>query len=349
MSKHSKFTEFLKQNLDSKITKLIQILNLKFEVYVVGGFIRDCYIKFLGFERKLSKDIDICINAEIFEYIDLLQEFFKTFNLKCKINETYNVLNIVGLCEIATFREEEEYIEYRIPSKIKFIKNVEIDSKRRDFTCNAIYYDPFKNIIFDPFNGINDIKNNILNAIFSADFKFQEDALRILRALRFYSTLNLSHEIVKSIHKNHNLVMNLKAFAIKGELKKILLSFNEEKKINPLLSICLNIDILNLNRFLNFKNPDFEIIYPFLNDEFALFLLNKKEKKEFSIIKKCFFKFFYNGYFNIIELYLYIKSNSNYKKNEIFLIIKKMILAFILNSYNKFHYLKLLNKFNFFN
>ena len=103
-----------------------------------------------------------------------------------------------GRAEITTFRVEEEYDDYRHPTKIKFVKSLDEDYKRRDFTINAIYKD-INGKLYDPANGVSDLKNKLIRLIGDPEKRIKEDPLRILRAKRF--ALKLGFEIEKKTQK----------------------------------------------------------------------------------------------------------------------------------------------------
>ena len=125
--------------------------------------------------------------------------------------------------DITTLREESKYVDSRHPNEIKFTKDIKIDSKRRDFTINAIYIDENYNI-FDFYNGQSDLENKIIRMIGDPNERIQEDPLRILRAYRFATIYNLSIEkgLADSISRNKELLSKLNKEKVKEELNKLL-------------------------------------------------------------------------------------------------------------------------------
>jgi len=151
-----------------------------FETYFVGGFVRD---KLIGYS---CKDIDIVTSATPDEIIDIFPHTYK-------IGVAFGIVNVIenGFSfEVATFREEDNYKDGRHPEQIKFTTDPQIDALRRDFTINALYYDPIKEKIYDYTEGIKDIKRGILRTIGIPEQRFKEDYLRILRAVRFSNRFN---------------------------------------------------------------------------------------------------------------------------------------------------------------
>src|SRR5690606_29463892 len=138
---------------------------------------------------KTPSDYDLSTNATPEE---IKQVFANYFTIDTGIKHgTVTVMIDHKLLEITTYREEEGYIDFRRPSKVTFIKNIKSDLARRDFTINAIC---FNRKFLDLHNGINDLENKIIKAIGKPEERFTEDPLRILRALRFASTLDFEIE-----------------------------------------------------------------------------------------------------------------------------------------------------------
>ena len=129
--------------------------------------------------------------------------------------------------EITTFRTELGYEDNRHPDKVVFCKNLSEDLKRRDFTVNSLCIDN-KGEIIDIFGGIEDIKSKTLKAIGNAEERFKEDALRILRALRFASVLgfDIDKNTARAIHKCKDLILNVANERIASELRKMITGKN---------------------------------------------------------------------------------------------------------------------------
>ncbi len=201
--------------------KLIKIIQESgFEAYLVGGCVRDILL------NKAPNDWDICTNATPDEILNVLKTNkikyhtvgieFGTVTAMCK-NSEY---------EITTYREDGEYSDNRRPDGVNFVRNIEGDLSRRDFTINAMAFDPISKKLVDLFNGRQHLKQGKLVAVGDADRRFKEDALRILRALRFAIRYNLEidEDTDNAIKDNYKLLSNISCERITSELEKILTS-----------------------------------------------------------------------------------------------------------------------------
>ena len=229
--------------LDNALKILEDINKHSYEAYIVGGFVRD-YL--LGIE---SNDIDICTNATPKQ----IKEIFKD---KCLPNEDYGsvVLELKGIkCEITTYRKDIDYIDNRRPTEVKYIDNLHDDLLRRDFTINTICMDKDKNII-DLLDGKMDIEKRLIRTVGDSNNKIKEDALRILRAIRFATILDFSldSDLIKAIKDNKEILSNLSYNRKKEELDKIFTSPNFRKGIELLLDLGLDkeLEIPNLRKVL---------------------------------------------------------------------------------------------------
>lgn len=137
--------------------------------------------------------------------------------------------------EVTTYRTEEDYRDYRHPSKVEFTQNIYEDLKRRDFTMNALALNPlFQDRTFiDPFNGHRDIKLGIIRAVGNPHARFSEDPLRMMRAIRFMSQLGFTIDgtTMNSIRYNSKIITKIPAERIKDELEQTLLGKFVEKGI----------------------------------------------------------------------------------------------------------------------
>lgn len=203
-------------NLSKSAEKIIEILiEAGFSAYAVGGAVRDCL---LGLP---AHDFDITTSATPQEVKGL---FSKTVDTGIK-HGTVTVILDGEEIEVTTFRSDGEYVDNRKPENVTLVKDVHDDLARRDFTINALCYNNHEGII-DIFSGVTDLKNKIIRAIGNPEDRFREDALRILRAVRFSAQLgfdieeNTKNAIVKCAH----LVKNLSMERVVSELDKILMS-----------------------------------------------------------------------------------------------------------------------------
>lgn len=196
-----------------------------FEAYLIGGSVRDFIMKLpIG-------DIDITTNATP----NQVEEVFKDFRvIETGIKHgTVTVLIDSEPIEITTYRNETTYSDNRHPDSVSFSNSLEDDVIRRDFTMNAIAYD-FENGFCDFTGGIEDIKNKTIRCIGDAELRFREDALRILRALRFSSVLGFKIEEKTSlaIHKCKDLLKNISAERIQVEFVKLICGKNAHLILN---------------------------------------------------------------------------------------------------------------------
>lgn len=202
--------------------KLINILSDNgCKAYAVGGCVRD-YL--LG---KPEKDIDITTSAKP----ETVEEILKQNNIRVvetglQHGTVTAVLNGVPY-EITTFRRDGEYKDNRRPESVSFVDDVKEDLSRRDFTINAMAYNHKEGIV-DLFGGKKDIDNKVIRAVGNADLRFKEDALRIMRALRFSATLcfDIEESTKKAIFDNMYLLDNIAKERIFTELKKLLAGDN---------------------------------------------------------------------------------------------------------------------------
>ncbi|MCB0348763.1 MAG: CCA tRNA nucleotidyltransferase, partial [Bdellovibrionales bacterium] len=153
------------------------------KIYLVGGCVRDLLL-----QRK-PKDFDFATDAKPEE----MQKLFDKTNDVGKAFGTIQVVLDKSMFEITTFRKDLDYVDGRRPEGVTFSDEVE-DSKRRDFTMNALFYDLEKNEIIDYVNGQEDIKKKTIRFIGDARERIEEDKLRLLRALRFVSALGFDLE-----------------------------------------------------------------------------------------------------------------------------------------------------------
>lgn len=159
---------------------------------------------------------------------NVIHDFVKQIGI---LIEEVSFLKTLRNVEITPYRIESTYSDNRRPDEIKFSKNIEDDLKRRDFTINAICYNPETSELIDPFHGISDINKKEVRAIGDPDDRFNEDALRMLRAIRFSAQLdfNVSRETLESISKNKDLLKKISSERIRDEFIKILISDNPIK------------------------------------------------------------------------------------------------------------------------
>ncbi len=155
-----------------------------FKAWLVGGSLRDILIE------RSPKDWDIATTATPAEMMRLFKRVIPTGIA----HGTVTVLFREGAYEITTLRGEGAYSDSRRPDEIFFVKDIEEDLARRDFTVNAVAYDPLTDRLIDPFGGIADMQRKLLRTVGKPEERFAEDGLRVLRAARFVATLEFALE-----------------------------------------------------------------------------------------------------------------------------------------------------------
>jgi tRNA nucleotidyltransferase (CCA-adding enzyme) len=191
-----------------------------FEAFLVGGCVRDLLI------NRTPKDWDITTNATPEQMIPLFEKtvYENTFGTVTVIHET--VSGETYQIEVTPYRIDADYSDSRHPDEVHFSKNIEDDLKRRDFTINAIAYSPHKGQLIDCYKGQDDIKDKVIRAVDDPSLRFQEDALRMLRAVRFSAQLGfaISYDTMSAIIENSHLLKNISQERIRDEFTKIIMS-----------------------------------------------------------------------------------------------------------------------------
>lgn len=183
--------------------------------YIVGGAVRDMLM------GKQPHDFDIATSALPSQIKSI---FKRTIDTGLKHGTVTVILNNVGY-EVTTFRSDGEYTDGRHPDKVNFITSVEEDLKRRDFTVNAMAYNP-KSGVLDITDGKSDIANKLIRCVGTPEKRFSEDALRMMRAIRFSAVLNfeLESNTIKAIKKCAAMIRHVSPERIRDEINKILMS-----------------------------------------------------------------------------------------------------------------------------
>ena len=218
--------QYMIKSIPQEVKKVLQALtDASFEAYIVGGCVRD-----LNLDRT-PNDWDITTSAhpeqvqEIFPD-SFYENDFGTVGVKVspfldtgKKNREHDII------EVTTYRIESAYTDKRRPDEVKFADTLAEDLSRRDFTMNALALDIQNNLI-DPYNGTNDIKNKLIRAVGNPTERFDEDALRMMRAVRFGAQLNfeIEKETFRAIAQKSNLLSHISTERIKDEFVKIVLS-----------------------------------------------------------------------------------------------------------------------------
>ncbi len=212
------------------VSHVTQTLQKKgFEAYLVGGCVRDLVM------NRTPKDWDITTNATP----DQIQEVF--IDRKTVYENAFGTVTVINIAaeasdrettketkggevQITTYRSEGGYSDNRRPDSVSYETDIIKDLERRDFTMNAIAWNPSTNEYIDPYEGLKDIKDKYIRCVLYPDVRFKEDALRMLRAVRFSTTLGfgISHETFDAIGKNAGLIASISAERIRDEFMKII-------------------------------------------------------------------------------------------------------------------------------
>lgn len=203
--------------MNIKLPKQVEEILDKFDkadlqIYIVGGAIRDLLME------KEVKDWDFTTDATPEQILKVLPEGF--------YDNKFGTVGLSwekGIFEITTMRKEGEYKDFRHPEKVSWTNKVEEDLARRDFTINAMAMDKDLHIV-DPFNGQEDLKNKNIKAVGDPKKRFKEDALRLIRAIRFATKLQfiIDPNTFEAIKENTSLIQQISWERIRDELFKIL-------------------------------------------------------------------------------------------------------------------------------
>jgi tRNA nucleotidyltransferase (CCA-adding enzyme) len=238
--------------LPEKVQFIINTLKDKgFEAFIVGGCTRD---SLLGLKPK-DWDITTSAMAE-----DVINSFDKTIPTGIK-HGTVTVMIKNESFEVTTYRIDGAYTDNRRPDQVFFTSNIEEDLSRRDFTINSMAYNNEKGLI-DPFNGQNDLNKKLIKCVGDPNLRFNEDALRMIRAIRFSSQIGfaIDEATFNAIQSNAKLICNVSSERIRIELDKILLSSDVILGIKNLNKSNLLKYILNIKDIKKNENRCYNII-----------------------------------------------------------------------------------------
>ncbi len=192
------------------------LINAGFAAYIVGGAVRSLLMS------MPVEDWDIATSAPPKATMALFERSYPTGLRHGTVTVIVDELPI----EVTTFRREGDYRDGRRPSSVEFVGNIEEDLSRRDFTINAIAYDPVHDVLADPFGGVEDIGKGLIRAVGEPEARFREDYLRILRAVRFAAVLGFEIEpgTFSAIAKVKEGLSLISRERIRDELTKMLVS-----------------------------------------------------------------------------------------------------------------------------
>ncbi|MDI9441283.1 MAG: HD domain-containing protein [Bacillota bacterium] len=189
------------------------LINAGFQAYLVGGAIRDSLL------RLQPTDWDIATDA-------LPEDVERLFDRTVPTGRQFGTITVVGdgrSLEVTTMRSDGVYRDRRRPEEVEFTDRIELDLARRDFTINAIAYDPDRRQLIDPFGGKKDLRRKLLRTVGSPNERFAEDPLRMLRLVRFQSVLGFKGERKTELAVEARLITYVSPERILIELNKILM------------------------------------------------------------------------------------------------------------------------------
>lgn len=232
----------LPQNVKT-ITDILK--NSGHEAFIVGGCVRDSLM------GLTPHDWDICTSAKPEQIKDCFKDF-NTFDSGIK-HGTISIVIDKEIYEVTTYRIDGEYTDNRHPESVTFTDDITKDLARRDFTINAMAYNESKGLV-DPFNGQADLQSKTIKCVRNPDKRFNEDALRIIRALRFASTYGLCIEknTSESIIRNAHLLNNIAIEPITVEFNKLICGDGAEDILNKYRNV-IAVFIPEISKMFDFQ------------------------------------------------------------------------------------------------
>ncbi|MEK3721816.1 CCA tRNA nucleotidyltransferase [Paenibacillus sp. FSL H8-0034] len=216
--------EMMEQGAYSVLTKLQE---QGYEAYLVGGCVRDKQL------LRPVKDYDIATSAKPEQVLELFERTIPT-GLQ---HGTVTVVLGAHHYEVTTFRKEAAYEQFRRPAEVQFIDSLHEDLQRRDFTMNAMALDQHGNLI-DPFGGLADMEHGLLRCVGNASERFTEDALRMLRCIRFSAEYGLEVEAAtwKALCEHSLLLKHIAMERVRMELERMIAGADPLKALRLLVS-----------------------------------------------------------------------------------------------------------------
>jgi len=218
-------------NLPNHIIHVLSSLKASnYQAYLVGGCVRDYFL------NRDIHDYDICTDATpeqvmaVFKDQTIIPTGLQHGTVTLVLNKEH--------IEITTFRIDSDYLDNRHPESVTFTKSLKEDLARRDFTINALALDSEGNL-YDYFNGQEDLNNRLISCVNNPNTRFREDALRILRALRFSSVLSftIQDKTKQAIFEDKDLLNNIAYERIKIEMDKLLCGANVEQVLTDYVDV----------------------------------------------------------------------------------------------------------------
>lgn len=233
----------LKINIPENVQEILTKLKENgHQAFIVGGCVRDSLL------CKTPNDWDITTSALPYEIKNIFNKTIDTGIAHGTVTVIYNGYPF----EVTTFRKDGEYKDSRHPESVEYTNDIVADLSRRDFTINAMAYNKDSGLI-DPFSGVNDLNCSIVRCVGDPDVRFTEDALRMLRAVRFSAQLSfdIDKNTIKALNKKSADIKKISVERIREELNKILLSDN----------VISAFSLLHETEILKYILPEFDLCF----------------------------------------------------------------------------------------
>ena len=299
-----------------------------YEIYAVGGCVRD---SILDIEPK---DIDFCTNAtpEQMKYISKFIRYYSHMGLEIiPTGEKFGTLTFRfpefdEQYEITCYRSDGRYTDGRHPNEVSYAKTLEEDVKRRDFTCNAIAWNPIKGYV-DPFNGRQDIENKIIRCVGNPEERFNEDALRIIRLVRFALKYNfeIDEDTIRAAYKYVDKIKMVSWERIGAEFSKIFqfkLHLCHSRELRDFLLFIMKVSLGRNNEAIFYTDDFFNICVPLLRWWYIVngvvgvdYTTNEKEMSEY-INRMAVGSDVCNGVKNLNRAFKFLKKSNVYWKDK---------------------------------
>ncbi|MGN0788601.1 MAG: hypothetical protein ACI4MY_01580 [Christensenellales bacterium] len=213
----------MKRVVEEELKTLARLFPIQTPLYLVGGRVRDCIVRDMDISET---DADICSAIDYDDFVDLVQRAGLQIESGNEKLGTAWVKGKEGRYEYATFRKDSYPVSKgdHLPDKVEFVYDIEQDCLRRDFRCNALYYDIVAGKVIDPLDGKRDIEDKILSTVRKPNLVFCEDGLRILRLFRFCSTFGfgIQEETLQGAIRHASNLKDIKSERIAVEIKRLL-------------------------------------------------------------------------------------------------------------------------------
>ena len=314
----------MKIHIPDHINEIIEKLNSHgYLAYLVGGCVRDSLLSLTPTDFDIATDALPSFHKELLSPLKVVETGIK--------HGTVTVITKGGPVEITTFRTDGNYSDNRRPEKVTFTSSLTEDLSRRDFTVNALSYHPESGII-DLFGGQKDLKREIIRTVGDARVRFNEDALRILRALRFCSVLGFQAEKETALFaiELEGLLKNISKERILSELKKLICGKNADNilaEFPSVINTALGTSGLSFKKGLNDLPPLYDIRFAALlsdlkSSEAKKIMQNLKSEKALSTSVEVLLDDIDFSYENSVSLKKFI-SEKGYPHAEKLALLKK--------------------------